>query len=196
MYTDTILHRLSQKGVFTTQEAEQAGMSRMTLTRLVQSGKIQRIARGKYVAYETQSDQLYLEQQIYPPLIYSHETALYLSCYLSAPPSVHIATLPKSNRNVHALSQPLRLYYVSPYLHILGAIMVQTPQGHAVTVYNMERTICDLMRHRYHIISPQLIYDLLKNYMQRPDSNMTLLHDYANQFQISSLLNKYIDLLL
>lgn len=49
--------------------------------------------------------------------------------------------------------------------------MTQTPFGHAVPVYNMERTICDIIRNRSSI-EIQTLQNALKHYTSRKDKNL------------------------
>ena len=49
------LAKLKKAGLFTLKEAENFGLSQSTLSRLVSSGKIDRVARGMYVHAEYDS---------------------------------------------------------------------------------------------------------------------------------------------
>ena len=54
----------------------------------------------------------------------------------------------------------------------------QTPFGHDVPVYDMERTICDVLRSRSHI-EMQTFQDALKAYARRKDKDLRTLVRYA-----------------
>ena len=40
------------------------------------------------------------------------------------------------------------MYYIKPKLFELGKTMLQTPAGNPVPCYDLERTICDVIRSR------------------------------------------------
>lgn len=44
-----------------------------------------------------------------------------------------------------------KVYTIKKELHGIGIIGAETPFGHTVSVYDMERTICDLLRSRSNI---------------------------------------------
>lgn len=195
---DRVLFWLAKKGVLTTQTAAELGLSRSVLTRLVQVGKVVRIARGKYILAESARDTLFLLQQLDASLVYSHETSLYLLGYYTALPDMPTATLPQGcQANKKALSeQPLRLYHVPKPLYELGLTAFLSSDDHWVYAYNMERTICDVLRHRYRGCSQELLIDLLTCYLRQPQlHHLDCLHEYAQIMQIDRLLNSYIDLI-
>lgn len=59
----------------------------------------------------------------------------------------------------------------------------QTPFGHTVPVYDMERTICDLIRSRSRI-EIQVFQSALKQYARRKDKNLRALMQYAAMFHV------------
>ena len=72
---------------------------------------------------------------------------------------------------------------------------MQTSFGHAVPVYNMERTICDLLRSRKNI-EIQVFQDVLKQYARRQDKNLRPLMKYASMFHVEKILRPYWEVLL
>jgi predicted CopG family antitoxin len=59
----------------------------------------------------------------------------------------------------------------------------------------MERTICDIIRSRK-TIEIQSFQDALKQYAKRKEKNLRLLMQYAQQFHVDKMLNKYLEVLL
>lgn len=72
---------------------------------------------------------------------------------------------------------------------------MQTSFGHAVPVYDMERTICDLLRSRNNI-EIQVFQDALKQYARRKDKNLRVLMKYAALFRVENILRPYLEVLL
>ena len=71
----------------------------------------------------------------------------------------------------------------------------KTPFGHSVPVYDMERTICDLLRSRNNI-EMQVFQDALKQYARRKDKNLRTLMKYASMFHVEKILRPYLEVLL
>lgn len=65
----------------------------------------------------------------------------------------------------------------------------------SVPVYDMERTICDLIRSRNHI-EMQTYQDALKQYARRKDKNLRNLMNYAQLFRVEKILRQYLEVLL
>ena len=71
----------------------------------------------------------------------------------------------------------------------------QTPFGHTVLTYDMERTICDLIRNRSRI-EMQTFQGAIKAYAYRKDKNLRTLMQYAGMFHIEKILRQYLEILL
>ena len=88
-----------------------------------------------------------------------------------------------------------QVYTIKKELHEVGITTMQTSFGHAVPVYNMERTICDLLRSRKNI-EIQVFQDVLKQYARRKDKNLRTLMKYASMFHVEKILRPYLEVLL
>ena len=77
----------------------------------------------------------------------------------------------------------------------LGLINVNTFLGNNVRSYNVERTLCDLLRSRKKL-DIQDFQQGLKTYLKQNVKNIPLLLDYAKKFRVDKLLLTYLDVLL
>ena len=66
---------------------------------------------------------------------------------------------------------------------------------YTVPVYDMERTICDLLRSRSRI-EIQTFQGALKAYARRKDKNLRALMQYAGMFKVETILRQYLEVLL
>ena len=73
----------------------------------------------------------------------------------------------------------------------MGITTAQTPFGHTVPVYDMERTVCDLLRSRSRI-EIQTFQGALKAYARRKDKNLRTLMQYAGMFRVEKILRQYL----
>ena len=95
----------------------------------------------------------------------------------------------------YMMEDGFQVYTVKKDLHEIGIIAMQTSFGHSVPVYDMERTICDLLRSRKNI-EMQVFQDALKQYAKRKDKNLRMLMKYAAMFHVENILRPYLEVLL
>ena len=77
----------------------------------------------------------------------------------------------------------------------LGIVTMNTPFGNPVPVYDIERTVCDVVRSRSGI-EMQTFQDALKQYAKRKDKDLRRLMRYAQMFHVEKLLRPYLEVLL
>jgi len=183
-----------KNGLIRTADAVNAGISRATLSQLAKDGKIERIAHGQYTQSDDLPDELYLLQQRSKKIIFSHETALFLHDMAERTPIQHALTIPSDSKLSPSLSSGVKIYYVKPELHDMGICELPSKMGSEVTVYNAERTICDILRSRNRVDS-QTVAAAMKNYAVRKGQDWSLLSKYAEIFRITKLLRQYLEVL-
>jgi hypothetical protein len=89
----------------------------------------------------------------------------------------------------------VRVYKVKEELFDEGIIGARSPSGHALRTYNLERTICDLVRSRRNI-EIQELQSAIKEYVRSKDKNVPLLMRYANAFSVEKIIRQYLEVLL
>ncbi len=83
-------------------------------------------------------------------------------------PEKHTVTT-KNGYNPSALTAGgIKVYTIKDDLIKVGITKAKTPYGYEVTVYNAERTVCDIFRSRS-TIEMQVYQDAIKNYVRRKD---------------------------
>jgi len=182
-------------GVLRTEDAEKAGISRMVLSSLAKNGKLDRIAHGRYALPGDLPDELYLIQQRSEKIIFSHETALFLYNMAERTPLLHSLTIPSNGKLSPVLSEGCKIYYVKPDLYELGKCIVPSKMGNVVVAYDIERTVCDILRSRSRI-DDQTFAAAIKNYTAGKKQNWNKLSSYAEAFQVTKLLRQYLEVLL
>lgn len=76
-----------------------------------------------------------------------------------------------------------------------GAVQVKSPGGNIITVYSMERTLCDILRKR-NGVDTGVITEAFKCYMSRVDKNIPLLSEYAKKFRVEERVRRYLEVLI
>ena len=182
-------------GIITTSKAAETGISRALLWKLNNENKIQRIARGQYIFEDDIQDELLSIGLRSDKIIFSHETALYLHGISDRTPFEHTLTVPTGNIPSAVVQSECKMYFIKPELHDLGRTLMKTPFGNEVNCYDLERTICDILRSR-NKIELQTFQEAIKGYFQSKDKNLRLLWKYAKSFNVDKLLSKYTEVLL
>jgi len=185
---------MNNGGIFNTNEAIKVGVSKTTLSQLVKNGILERVAHGKYAGLDVFPDELFILQQRSEKIIFSHETALFLHDLAERTPILHSLTVPSDRKLSPALADGCKVYYVKPELHDTGICVLPSKMGHEVTVYNVERTICDVLRSRNRIDN-QTVTEAMKGYALQKNINWTLLSEYARIFKVTKLMRQYLEVL-
>jgi len=194
--TEIVYQLLSQgKGMFVASQAEGAGIYRRQLTNLVKTGVLERAERGIYVSPGGLDDALYWMQQRAKKITYSHETALFFHKITDRTPIRYSITVPSSYKASEALKRSCKIYYIKQELIDLGKIEKPSGMGHTIVTYNLERTLCDVIRSR-NKIDGQIVIEALKQYSQSEDKNLHRLYVYAGEFGIEKILHHYLEVLL
>ena len=73
-------------------------------------------------------------------------------------------------------------------------IEIVSPQGGKIMVYNRERCICDLIRHRKQT-DPQVFSQAVKGYFSSKERDNIRLMEYARKFHIEEKAQEYMEIL-
>jgi predicted transcriptional regulator of viral defense system len=184
-----------QNGILLTSDLGKYGVSRTYLSILESNGEIQRISRGVYSASGKIVDEMAGIQARYKGAIFSHETAAYLLDLTDRTPLFYSVTVPAGYNATPLKASGARVFFVNRGIYPLGLITVKSPHGNDIKTFNLERTICDLLRSRNQI-DIQQINESMRRYVGKKDRNIDLLHTYARQFSIQKIVREYIEVLL
>ncbi|MDD3415351.1 MAG: type IV toxin-antitoxin system AbiEi family antitoxin domain-containing protein [Lachnospiraceae bacterium] len=185
----------NQNGMIQTTQVLDADISKRIFYLYVRENKLEQIAHGIYVAEDTWVDSMYVLHLRCEQAIFSHDTALFFHDLTDREPLQYSVTV-KTGYNPSRLKQDgVQVYTIKKDLHEVGMIKKKTSFGHEVPVYNMERTICDLIRSR-NKIEIQTLQDALKQYAKRKDKNLRILMQYADLFHVEKILRQYLEVLL
>lgn len=190
---DDMLSR--QDGLLQTNQVVTAGISKSVFYQYIKSRKLERIAHGIYISDEAWIDGMYLLHLRCGQAVFSHESALFFHDLTDREPSAYSITV-KTGYNPSKLKEDgIRVFTIKKELHDIGLTTALTPFGHTVPIYDMERTICDLIRSRRNI-EMQTFQDALKQYSRRKDKNLRVLMKYATLFHVEKILRQYLEVLL
>lgn len=182
-------------GIITTAQANQAGVSNERLRLLVNSGNLERVTTGIYALPDEFTDKMFIIQLRRPKIIYSHETALFLHELTDRDPINYMVTVPTGYNPTRLREDGFTVFTIKRELHEIGVTKLTTMFGNAVTVYDLERTICDCLRSRNNL-DISVVTDAVKRYAKRKDKNLSKLMQMAETFKVTKLLRGYMEVLL
>lgn len=182
-------------GIVTTAQANEVGVSNERLRLLVHSGDLERVTTGIYVLPDEFTDKMFIVQLRRPKIIYSHETALFLHELTDRDPINYMVTVPTGYNPTRLREDGFTVFTIKRELHEIGVTKLTTMFGNSVTVYDMERTICDCLRSRNNL-DIAVVTDAIKRYAKRKDKDLNKLMQMAETFKVTKLLRGYMEVLL
>lgn len=182
-------------GIIEAKIAARHGISKAMLYKLCKEERIHRIIKGQYILPDAIEDELLSISKRSANIIFSHETALFLHGFSNHTPFVHTLTAPSGCIPSTSIKAKCKVYYIKPEMFELGRTTLKTPAGNDVPTYDLERTICDMIRSR-NKIETETFLSALKMYATRPRKDLNRLNEYAKKMRISNVLRQYLKILL
>lgn len=182
-------------GIIENKIAARRGISKAMLYKLCKADKILRIVKGQYILPDDMQDELLSINKRSEKIIFSHETALFLHGISDRTPFEHAITAPSGCVPSTAIRTECKAYYIKPELFELGKTIMKTPAGNGVPCYDLERTICDVVRSRNRM-GTETFLAALKTYAATPGKDLNRLYIYAKQMRVANVLRQYLEVLL
>ncbi|MHB8963723.1 MAG: type IV toxin-antitoxin system AbiEi family antitoxin domain-containing protein [Saccharofermentanales bacterium] len=182
-------------GLVLTKQVSEAGIARTYIAKLVKSGMLECMERGVYITKDGADDAMYRLQMKYEPVVFSHESALLLYDLTDRDPLSYSVTVPEGYNAKNIKNLGVKVYSVKKDHYLLGLTDGKTIFGREIKCYDMERTICDIIRSRSQM-DIAVLTDAIKRYSKRKDKNLPLLMRYAESFNVTKLLRNYLEVLL
>lgn len=184
----------SPDGTITAGQVTAAGLHRSILQELVDDGQLYRFGRGLYVRMGVWEDDFYLLQRRYGRGIYSHDTALYLLGYSDRTPAQYTMTFPKGYNSPSLKQENISIRRVVQENYSFGVAELHSPCGNPIRVYDLERTLCDILRGSGSDI--QIVGAAMKKYAASKEKNIHKLMQYAGRLRVKPKVLRYIEVLL
>ncbi len=169
------------------------GFHNTILNKLIAEGYIEKIKTGYYewVDSEFISDAVVI-RKLFPEAVVCMESALYLYGYTERIPLAwQLAVSKNNNKSKYRISYPpMHFYFIIDAYMNLGKTEVMF-EGHLMTVFNRERTVCDIMRYEKKMDKEVFNY-AVKAYVRDPKNDISRLMDYAEKMNIKRKVSAII----
>lgn len=144
---EKIVNLVNKKNnVITAKEFKNAKIGYYYINKLIKDNYISRIGKGLYCKTDSFEDEYFTIQNRYKNAIFSYNTALFFLNKTEVTPNIIDITIP-NDYNVNSINtKQIRVHYVSRENIELGVIKIESPFGNTIKSYNLERTICDIVK--------------------------------------------------
>ena len=194
---ETIKHIFeSNNGYVTRKDIDRNNIPSIYLSRYVKKHRLKQIVRGFYAKEEWMVDPYLVFQYTYPQFIYSFNSAIYLHGLGDILPNYLEVTGPL---NYRPMSRPRADVVIHTSTideaYNLGIVETTTSLGNIVKVYDKEKTICDLIKHKDKMEFETYV-KALNNYARSKDKNINKLMEYAQIMKIENKVRSQIEVIL
>jgi len=183
------------KGIVEVSKASELQLSKETIYKYLRANDYERVGPGMYVSPNDFVDELLVLHKRCPGGVISHDEALYHHGLIDREPMMHTITVYSGYNAARLKKSGYKIYYVNRDLLELGKQSVTDQFGNKIPMYNLERTIVDLVRNRSNF-EMQDFNMALKTYARMSARNLAALSEYAKAFRVEKILRGYLEVLL
>lgn len=181
-YENKILN-LFKNGYLTTKDVTDNNIPRVYLTKLIKENKIERVSRGVYIKKNVLVDEFVVLQSKSKYAIYSNATALYLHGFSNRIPIKYDITIKSGYKGSLQKENNVNLFYTKNELLDLGVIDYKLESGNIIRVYDLDKTICDIIKNKKKI-DAELFNKAIREYFYSKKKNTLKLYEYAKKMNI------------
>lgn len=186
---------IDSSGILLTKNALQGGIKKDAFYRFISDHSFEKVAQGVYLSPSSWEDRAFVLHQRCSHAVFSHDEALFHYGLTDKEPFQQTITIYSGYNTKNLRKAGIKVFTVKKELLPIGRIEILNSFNHRIPMYDLERTVCDLIRSRS-FFEIQDFQTALKTYILRPDKNMNKLMDYAPLFHIEKLLRQYLEVLL
>lgn len=140
-------------------------------------------------------DPLYIIQHRFSRGVFSDDTALFLHGMTDRAPFLPTMTFPRSYNATSARKAGIACRTCADDVLELGLCDIKTEYGNSLRAYDIERTLCDLVRGQS-MPDSQLVVPAMKAYARSSDRHPTKLMVYARALGVETKIRNYLEVLL
>lgn len=160
----------------------------------VAKGNVVRLRNGIYALPDEMAKTMIDVERFVPGgILCMYSAWAYYELTTKLPPDICIA-IEKKRKVILPDYPPISLYYWSQSALEIG-VTKQEIDGYNVRIYDLEKSVCDAVKFR-NKIGIDISSEILKNYLKRPDRNLTRLNEYAKRMRVANTMNSLIDYLV
>lgn len=192
----TLLELASEtNGYVTSRQVATAGIPRREIAKAVAEGRLVQIDRGLYALPSVWEDLYLMAQHRFSRGVFSDDTALFLHGMTDRAPFSLTMTFPRAYNATGAREKGITCRTCANDVLELGLCELETPNGNTVRAYDLERTLCDIVRGQ-RVVDTQLVTPAMQAYARKPDRDPAKLMRFAKKLGVEKKIRTYLEMLL
>lgn len=181
----------SQGGIITTDELSGRAEYKRVL-RAVERGDVVRLRQGVYGDPTAMLNTMIDVERIVPGgVVCLYNAWTYYQLSTVVPPAFCIAIKAKRKISIPE-TLPVQLYYWKKEFLVIG-VKSECISGFDVCITDMERSVCDAVKYR-NKIGLDVCSEVIRNYLRKPDRNLSRLMEYAKELRVANTLKNYLEI--
>lgn len=189
------INKLVNEGIITTADSIKGGVSKKDYYRFLKVNEFQKVGPGIYASKDSFVDELLLIKKRCPQAVISHDEALYYYGLIDHEPKTPTLTIYSGYNARRLKASGYKVFFVKRENLNIGVDIVTDFFGNEIKMYDMERTMCDMIRNRSSF-EIQDFNSALKAYVRRKDKDIAKLYDYAKLFRLEKIVQNYMEVLM
>lgn len=182
-------------GIILTTENVTTAKSKFAFYKEISDKGLERVAHGVYISPDDWVDPEFIVHNRCKAAVFSHDTALYYHNLVDREPIQPTVTIYTGYNTKRLTEDGIKVYTIKRDLLELGKTTITNNMGNEIPVYDLERTLCDLIRSRSSF-EMQDFQSAIKAYVRRTDKDLNKLMVYAKAFKVDKILRNYLEVLL
>ena len=182
-------------GYITTKEIVDNGLNKMALKRLCDNGLLKRVSAGYYLLPNMINDDYYKIISKSKNAVFSYNTSLFLHELSDRTPLYFDVTVPRGYGGPLQNIDVVSLHYVDNNILNLGMEIIKSPFGMDIKCYDVERTICDIIKDKNNM-DKEIYTKALKWYAEKKDKDMLKLAKYSKKLNIEKEVAEIMQVIL
>lgn len=160
----------------------------------VRQGELIQVRRGVYANAEQLSGSMIDIDTVVPGGILCLWSAWSIHHLTTSMPQAFHVAVKRGRRIPIPVFPQVEIHYYSESLLSIGTTEADI-EGYSIKLYDVERCVCDAVKFR-NKIGMDVCSEIINNYLERPDRNLTRLLDYARLLRVGKIIEQYLQVKL
>ncbi len=178
---------------FRTRELNEQGITNYKITKLVDEGVLVKVYQGVYALGDIDKIEIRDINVIVENGVVSLKSAAYYYRLIDGEEGKIEITLNRDQKPPKLPYDFFSYYYTTSKFYEIGLNVIDQ-NGRTLKIYDIERTVCDIIRHRSKYDS-YIVREVIENYLDSSNRDIDKLLDYASQLRVRSIVENYLEIL-
>ena len=192
---DKLSNIVTDKGYLFAKDVKENNISYTKLNEYIKYNGYEKVAHGIYVSKNTFLDYYFILCERNKRIVFSLESALFLNDLMEKESDKVTVCIPRGYNASHLRQKNIRVISKEKEIYELGITTIKTNLGNEVKVYDIDKTICDLIKNKSKF-DIQVFKYALNEYIKRKDKNLINLINYSKVMKIENEIRSYIEVLM